>query len=169
MPARENVKRLSEQTVNAPRICRCDHAWFAVADQTTSEQHSRPEKTWPQFATKIDHGGDCRSCRRKQILFDNDQRLQRDRVALFLKQKQIKVRKTGQHRLLDQLVIFEILVRIAERRVPNCRIDIGGMFINLRAPRRERERIHWSGSGLFEQTCRHEYVSEANLNGVSRV
>src|SRR5262249_42260478 len=121
MPARENVKRLSEQTVNAPRICRCDHAWFAVADQTTSEQHSRPEKTWPQFATKIDHGGDCRSCRRKQILFDNDQRLQRDRIALFIKQKQIKGKKNRQHRLLDQLVKLENLVRNAERPLPKLR------------------------------------------------
>ena len=52
-------------------------------------------------------------------------------------------------------MMFEILVRIAKGRAPDRRIDIDGVFEDVRATPRERERINQSGNGLFEQMCGH--------------
>ena len=81
-------------------------------------------------------------------MIDQNQRLQPNRVALFVEKKEIKKGKPDQHRLLDQPVMFEILVRIAKGRAPNSRINIGGVFIDVRAACRERERINGLGNGF---------------------
>ena len=52
-------------------------------------------------------------------------------------------------------MMFEILVRIAKGRAPDGRIDIGGVFVDVRATSRDRERINQSGDSLFEQMCGH--------------
>jgi len=88
-------------------------------------------------------------------LIDHNEWLQRNRVALFVEKKQIKIRKSDQHRLFDQPMMFEILVRIAKGRAPDRRIDIGGLFVYVRATPREWERINRSGDSLFEQTRGH--------------
>ena len=52
-------------------------------------------------------------------------------------------------------MMFEILVQIAKGRAPDRRIDIGGVFVDVRATPRERERINRPGDSLFEQTREH--------------
>jgi len=77
--------------------------------------------------------------RRRQILIDDDERLESNRPVFEIEQCEIAISETGLNGIFNQTIVFEILVTGSKGGAPQFGVDIGCLYKNLRTAPSEKE------------------------------